>query len=178
MPVFSALVALLLRACGPTAIGWLVGTVVVNAVKRVVLRRPTAHVGKEECVYAPAVTHANAAAAIIHIRLVLLVYTSLNHVGPSRKFRSPSGAFRVSVHRQGETYAFHSEASTARSVAGAEASAGNYPSVSTVAATDPVGTGEVSNRSSENFISTKTLAWFVEDACWHSFILHRRVCVS
>lgn len=77
------LVSRLFGAGGPTAVTWLVGAIVVDAVHRVVATWPRPHVGSERReIIAPAITHGNPSAAVPRIGDLLGVQASVLYRRP------------------------------------------------------------------------------------------------
>lgn len=107
---------------GPAAIVRRIGTIVVDAIKRMGGARLASHVGQEICeVGAPALADGNAAPAVLVPIFVLRIRRAIEHAAPSMIFRchAPAGGVAVRRLKWSEIFpiAFNLEAATALRVA-------------------------------------------------------------
>lgn len=92
---YSSLVKALFFGCGPAAVSWLVITVIVDAINRVFLGWPLAHIGKEVFEgFEPSRTDGNASRSVNSEFLSARHCASLTQITPSVKFRAIRHAVR------------------------------------------------------------------------------------
>lgn len=91
------LIGSLLFCSRPTTVFGRIGTVVVDAVERVTLRRLTAHVSKKIFVDGPPFANSNASTAIAVIAVAFWIVASVAHANPSDPFRCQFATYGVTM---------------------------------------------------------------------------------
>lgn len=97
----ASFVALLLRACAPPTVVRLVVAVVIDAVKGVLWRWPSPHVGQKILVgVPPSIAHSDASASVVWIRFQARIEASAKHADPCLEFGRPVASLGFAVGRQ------------------------------------------------------------------------------
>lgn len=123
--------------CRPTAIGRGIVPIFVDAVNRMLPRRPPAHIGDEICNAHPASANSDAAASVRRKRFITGVETPTPHVSPCDVLRSQAVASRFAMTKR--RYGCHSrlEASAAFSLSSLEMRRSHSAASAALAKTSP-----------------------------------------
>lgn len=125
----------LLLTCGPSAILWRVGTIVVNAIYRVTAAWSWTHVRKEcrEAI-SPTSTDCNPSASVMFIGWVFGIFASTNHATPCLIFTR----MLHSVFQQSNSSCLAMETAATQCISASQVMRSDRMQISTVATTAPI----------------------------------------